>query len=85
MDAYSFPLKTDGVLDLAARCGGRIVTVEDNYTGGLDAEIALAIASRDDSIQLKSLYVTNLPKSGREPEEVLQYSGVGMKQILAAV
>src|SRR5207249_6133560 len=39
IDAYSFPLKTDGILDLAARCGGRIITVEDNYTGDLDADI----------------------------------------------
>jgi transketolase len=85
VDAYSFPLKTDGILDLAARSGGRIITVEDNYTGGLDAEIATAIATRGDDIQLKSLFVTRIPKSGREPEEVLDYCGVGMKAILAAV
>jgi transketolase len=85
VDAYSLPLKTDGILDLAARSGGRIVTVEDNFTGGLDAEIATAIAGRGDDIQLKSLFVTHLPKSGREPAEVLEYSGVGMNAILAAV
>jgi transketolase len=85
VDAYSFPLKTDGILDLAARTGGRIITVEDNYTGGLDAEIASAIATRGDDIQLKHLFVNRLPKSGKEPSEVLDYSGVGMKAILAAV
>lgn len=85
VDAYSMPLKTDGILDLAARCGGRIVTVEDNYTGGLDAEIATAIAARADDLQLKSLHVTQIPKSGLEPEDVLEYAGVGLKQILAAV
>ncbi len=85
IDAYSFPLKTDGILDLASKSGGRIVTVEDNYTGGLDAEIATAIARRADKIRLNSLYVTNLPKSGREPSEVLDYAGVGFKAILAAV
>ncbi|HEX8521535.1 MAG TPA: transketolase [Tepidisphaeraceae bacterium] len=85
VDAYTFPLKTDGILDLAARSGGRIVTVEDNYTGGLDAEIATAITSRGDDIQLRSVFVTNMPKSGKEPSEVLDYSGVGFKAILNAV
>src|SRR3954464_4367102 len=37
IDAYSPPLNPRGVLDIAARSGGRIITVEDNYTGGLDA------------------------------------------------
>ena len=30
-------------------------------------------------------YVNRLPKSGREPSEVLEYSGVGYREILAAV
>jgi transketolase len=85
IDAYSFPLKTDGILDLAARSGGRIITVEDNYTGGLDAEIATALAARDDGLQLRGLHVTRIPKSAREPEEVLEYTHVGLKDILAAV
>ena len=28
IDAYSMPLNTQGVLDVAARSGGRVVTVE---------------------------------------------------------
>jgi len=85
VDAYSLPLHTDAVLDIAARAGGRIVTVEDNYTGGLDAELALAIATGDDDIALQSLCARRIPKSGREPAEVLEYVGLGMKEILAAV
>jgi len=85
IDAYALPLKTDGVLDVAARSGGRIITVEDNYTGGLDAELALAIATGDDDIALQSLCARRIPKSGREPAEVLEYVGLGMKEILAAV
>ncbi len=38
------PLQTKGILELAQKSGGKIITVEDNYTGGLDAEIAMAIA-----------------------------------------
>jgi hypothetical protein len=59
--------------------------VEDNYTGGLDAEIATAIADSGDDIKLKSLYVTQIPKSGREPDDVLNYLRLGQKQIIAAV
>ena len=44
IDAYSLPLQTKGILEIAQKNGGRIVTVEDNYSGGLDAEIAMAIA-----------------------------------------
>jgi transketolase C-terminal domain/subunit len=85
IDAYSMPLKTDGILDIAARSGGTIITVEDNYSGGLDAEIATAIASRGDELQLKALYVHGIPKSGREPSDVLDYLGLGTTQILKAV
>jgi transketolase len=85
IDAYSLPLKVEGVLDVAARSGGRIITVEDNYTGGLDAEIAMAIAGREDEMTLQSLCVRKIPKSGREPQEVLDYCGLGMKEILDAV
>jgi transketolase len=84
IDAYSLPLKVEGVLDVAARSGGRIITVEDNYTGGLDAEIAMAIAGREDEMTLQSLCVRRIPKSGREPQEVLDYCGLGMKEILEA-
>ena len=45
IDAYGLPLKDTGILDIAVRSGGRIITVEDNYTGGLDAELATQIAT----------------------------------------
>jgi transketolase len=85
IDAYSFPLDTKGVLDLAARSGGRIVTVEDNYTGGLDAELAVAITNNGDDISLRNLYVRQIPKSGKEPDDVLDYLNLGHKAILNAV
>jgi transketolase len=45
IDAYGLPLKDTGILDIAQKSGGRIITVEDNYSGGLDAELAVQIAS----------------------------------------
>ena len=85
IDAYSMPLKVEGILDVAARSGGRIITVEDNYSGGLDAELAAAIAARDDEMTLQPMYVRQIPKSGREPQDVLDYLGLGWKQIAEAV
>jgi len=83
VDAYALPLKSHGIIELAARSGGRLVTVEDNYTGGLDAELALAAAGT--GLKLKSLRVGQIPKSGREPQDVLDYLGIGVKAILGAV
>jgi transketolase len=85
IDAYSLPLKDTGILDIAARSGGRIITVEDNYSGGLDAEVSCQIAEKGAGIKLKALFVRQIPKSGREPEEVLNYLGLGVKAILEAV
>jgi transketolase len=85
IDAYSLPLDTKGVLDVAARSGGRVITVEDNYTGGLDAEIAIAITNNGDDIALRNLYVRQIPKSGKEPQDVLDYLNLGHKSILNAV
>ncbi|HUB26116.1 MAG TPA: transketolase [Tepidisphaeraceae bacterium] len=85
IDAYSLPLKDTGILDIAARSGGRILTVEDNYSGGLDVEVATQIAEKGASITLKHLFVQQIPKSGREPQEVLDYLHLGVKAILAAV
>ncbi len=85
IDAYGLPLKDTGILDIAAKSGGRIITVEDNYTGGLDSELAEQIAAIGASIRLKALYVHNIPKSGREPQDVLDYLQLGFKSIVAAV
>ncbi len=85
IDAYSLPLKDRGILDIAAKSGGRIITVEDNYTGGLDAEIAILAAATGSGIKVSSLFVHHIPKSGREPQDVLDYLDLGMKSILQAV
>jgi transketolase len=85
IDAYSLPLNTAAILQIAAKSGLRIITVEDNYTGGLDAELSLAIAHTGAQVTLKSVVANRIPKSGREPNDVLDYVGAGMKQILAAV
>jgi transketolase len=85
IDAYGLPLKDRGIIDIAAKCGGRIVSVEDNYTGGLDAELAGQIASTGAAIKLTALVVKQIPKSGREPQDVLEYLHLDAKSILKAI
>lgn len=84
VDAYSMPLQCDAILKIAERNGGMIVTVEDNYTGGLDAELATAIARNGAGVQLRNVVVDRIPKSGREPDDVLDYCDVGQEAILRA-
>ena len=38
-----------------------------------------------DDVKLKNLFVNQIPKSGREPQDVLDYLGLGAKAILQAV
>lgn len=85
LDCYSLPLQSDKVLAHAEKTNGRLVTVEDNYTGGLDAELALAIATGGKGIKLQNLYVDQIPKSGRTPDEVLDYLSLDAKAIAKAV
>jgi hypothetical protein len=47
--------------------------------------LATAIASSGAPVRLKNLYVRQIPKSGREPQDVLDYLDLGVKSIVAAV
>jgi transketolase len=85
VDAYSLPLKSEDILKLAQRSNNLIVTVEDNYTGGLDAELATAIATSGAGIRLKNLFVANIPKSGKEADDVLAYVGLDASSIAKAL
>jgi transketolase C-terminal domain/subunit len=80
-DAYTFPLDATPILSAARLAGGSILTVEDNYTGGLQAELAEAAAASA-SIRVEGLTANRIPKSAKTAEEVFEYVGVGLKQII---
>jgi hypothetical protein len=83
VDAYSLPLDSAPMLALAGP-GAVIVTVEDNYVGGLGSELAEAAASAgDEAPRVQALYVHNIPKSGRTPEDVLAYVHLSVEEIVA--
>ena len=83
VDAYSLPLDSAPILALAGP-GTTIVTVEDNYVGGLGSELAEAAASAgDEAPRVQALCVHNIPKSGRTPEDVLSYVHLSVEEIVA--
>jgi transketolase len=84
VDAYSLPLDSAQILALAGP-DAPIITVEDNYVGGLGSELAEAAASvAGPAPQVKSLCVHNIPKSGLTPEDVLAYVHLSVEEIVAA-
>ncbi|MBN1844135.1 MAG: hypothetical protein JW810_00510, partial [Sedimentisphaerales bacterium] len=84
IDAYCLPLETDGILQAAKACGGRILVVEDNYLGGFGDEIAAAAAEHAPNLTVKCLYVRQVPKSARTPGEILEMAHLAPADIAKA-
>lgn len=85
VDAYSLPMDASSVLALAGS-GGIMLTVEDNYVGGIGSELAeAAAAARGGAPEVRALTVRNIPKSGRTPEDVLAYVHLSVDEIVRAV
>jgi transketolase len=81
IDAYSFPLKAKPILKAAAKTGGRILTIEDNYGGGLGSAVAEA-AAQTASYTVEIMTCRRIPKSGNTPEDVLALVGLSTKDIV---
>jgi transketolase len=84
IDAYSFPLKTAPILAAAAKTGGRMLCVEDNYAGGLGGAVAEAAAAAG-GCRVQAMTCRRVPKSARTPEEMMVYAGLAPKDIAARV
>ena len=80
-DVYTFPMDADPILAAARAAGGAVLTVEDNYIGGLHGEIAEAAALAGD-VRVAGMTVQRIPKSARSAEEVFDYVGVGLAQVV---
>ena len=86
IDAYSLPLKDEGILDIAAEAAaGRSSPSRTTTPAASTPKSPPQIAETGAEIKLKNLFVHQIPKSGREPQDVLDYLGLGEKAILAAV
>jgi transketolase len=80
VDAYCLPFDAAELLTLAE--GGPVLTIEDNYVGGVASEVA-EVAARTGKVKVDSMYVKNLPKSGKTPEDVLAYVHLSEGDIVA--
>ena len=84
VDCYSFPLKAKVVSEAISNGSGKLLSLEDNYTGGLGSAVA-EIAASLDNCKLSCMYLGRFPKSGKTAEDILDYVGLGSKQVIAKV
>ena len=85
VDLYSIPFDQDAILDLANQNNGMVLTLEDNYGGGIGSAVADAVSADGGGFNVCQMYVKRIPKSGRTADEVLTYCGLGVEQIVAQV
>lgn len=84
VDAYSIPFDTDKMLDLANANNGYVISLEDNYGGGLGSALADAFTQSGDSFTLEQMYVKRIPKSAKTPQEMLQMCGLTAQDVVKA-
>jgi transketolase len=82
VDAYSIPFDTEKLLDLANANGGYIITLEDNYGGGLGSAVADALVAGGEGFTLEQMYVRRIPKSAKTPQEMLKMCGLTAQDIV---
>jgi transketolase len=76
VDLYSIPFDAEKLLDLANANGGNILTVEDNYGGGLGSAVADACTEAGDAFTIEQMYVHRIPKSARTEDEIMKQCGL---------
>ncbi len=82
VDLYSLPFDTDALLDLANQNNGYVLTLEDNYGGGIGSAVADALAESGDAFTLSQMHIRKIPKSAKTPEEVLSMVGLSHTDIV---
>jgi transketolase len=85
LDMYSIPFDTDKLLDIVAANGGFVVSLEDNYGGGLGSAIADALMESGDGFELAQMYVKRIPKSAKTPEDMLKMCGLTPEDVVNKV
>ena len=83
VDLYSLPFDAEAILDLANENNGNILTIEDNYGGGFGSAVADVAAASGDGFTVQQMHVRNLPKSGRTPDDLMQYCGLSPDHIVS--
>jgi len=85
MDPFTIkPLDAKAVVENAAACNGRVVTVEDHYPEGGIGDAVLEAVAGHRNVVVKKLAVNALPRSG-PPMELLEMFGIAANSIVKAV
>lgn len=84
VDLYSLPFDEPGLLDLIGANNGYVISLEDNYGGGIGSAISDALTASGDAFKLTQVHVRKIPKSARTPEELLSMCGISAKEIVKA-
>jgi transketolase len=82
VDLYSMPFDGDLIATLAEENHGRVLTLEDNYGGGLGSAVADVLAEYGGLFTVKQMFVRQIPKSGRTPDDVLRYLRLSVEDIV---
>ncbi|MEM1330378.1 MAG: transketolase [Planctomycetota bacterium] len=85
VDLYSLPFDEDKLLDVVAANNGYVISIEDNYGGGIGSAIADALTKAGDAFTLEQLTVKRIPKSARTPDEVLEMCGLTADHVVEGV
>jgi transketolase len=83
VDLYAMPFDDVAMLQLAQQNEGRVLTVEDNYGGGIGAAVAEALARHGGAYTLTQMHVRHIPKSARTPDEVLRALHLSVDDIVS--
>ncbi len=84
IDLYSLPFDGEAIAQAALACGGKVVTVEDNYGAGFGSEVAEALLEHGGNFKLNQMYVKRIPKSGRSADDLMEYVGLSSERITSA-
>jgi transketolase len=84
VDLYSLPFDAEKLLDLINANDGNVVTIEDNFGGGIGSAVAEALCESGDAFKLRQVCVQKTPKSARTPEDILKYLGLTAGDIVKA-
>jgi transketolase len=82
VDLYSLPFDADAIVSLVQEHQGKVLTVEDNYGGGMGSAVVDVLSENGGAFALTQMYVRQIPKSGRTPDDVLRFLGLSAEDII---
>jgi transketolase len=85
VDLYSLPFDEEKLLDIIGANNGYVISLEDNYGGGIGSAIADALVESGDAFTLTQMHVRRIPKSARTEQEMLEMCGLTAERIVAEV